>query len=131
VQRIVPAAVLALALLCSGRPVGGQEGAYRFEITRVNDSTFTFHVARREWVAARLRGIAVDPRRRDALIARFEVLRVANDEATALVTGQTEALTTEHVALLDRPSPTWYRRSAFWAGALLGLIVGGVIGAGI
>ena len=102
-----------------------QESATRFEITAVGDTTFSFRVGQEfGWVRRGQRGIAVDPRRRDVLIARFRVLRVAEGQATALITGQTTTVEVTHVALLTRPHTPWYRQPTFWAG----LVLGGAIG---
>jgi hypothetical protein len=125
-----PLAALIAFLLClaaPGRPALAQESAYRFEITSAGDSTFTFAVDRHAWVRGGLSGIAVDPMRRDMLVARFRVIRVTKDSATALITGQTTRITPEHVALIDRPGTPWYRQRAFWLGAVLGAVIGAVV----
>jgi len=101
-----------------------QQGAYRFAISSSGDSTFTFPLSRNEWVKKGMQGIAVDPARHDALIARFVVTRVAHDSAVALITGQTTRVTTDLVALLERPGKPWYLRPTFWLGGVLGAIVG-------
>ena len=124
-------AASALFAAVTSAPAGAQQLAARFEITSVGDSTFTFPVGSMRWAATRGRGIVVDPARRDALVARFRVLRMQNDTVTALVTGQTSRVTTDHFVVLDPPPPPkWYVRRAFWggtaAGALLGLLIGGV-----
>jgi hypothetical protein len=124
-----PLAALSLLLLALGAAPAAraQESATRFEITEVGDTTFTFRLADRSgWVRSGLAGIAVDPRRRDLLIARFRVVGVREGLATALITGQTTLVETEHVALLTRPRTPWYRQRAFW----VGLLLGGGIGAG-
>jgi hypothetical protein len=128
---------LAAALLvgvCAARPTRAQmapEQVVRFEVRSVSDSTFEFEAGRSDWVKPGLRGLAVDPRRRDVLVARFEVLRVNRGVATALVTGQTARVSTEHVALLYRPLPKWYVRRVFWVGVGMGTIVGLVAGAAV
>jgi hypothetical protein len=105
-----------------------EQPPHRFEIEVTSDSTFSFVAASHHWVKQGMRGIAVDPRRRDALVARFEVLSVEQGRASALVTGQTARLEGEHVALLQRPGTPWYRRSAFWVGTVLGAVIGAVLG---
>ncbi|HEY9450312.1 MAG TPA: hypothetical protein VIQ60_11225 [Gemmatimonadaceae bacterium] len=100
-----------------------QESAYRFTIARSTDSTFTFSTARNDWVRSGMSGIAVDPAQRDALIARFRVTHVDDDSAVALITGQTTRVTSEHVALLERPRKPWYRQATFWLGGVLGALV--------
>jgi hypothetical protein len=96
----------------------------RFEILSVGDSTFSFAVGPRQWVKAHVRGDAVDPRRRNAIVARFEVMTVSAGVATALITGETTRLTTAHVALIDVPHEAFYRKGTFWGGALAGLVFG-------
>lgn len=111
--------------------------AVRFEIASVGDTTFVFLAPTARWVRADMEGIAVDPRRRDVLVARFRVLEARGDSVAALVTGQMARVTTDHVALISRPpeppriiSRVEHRR--FWAGTavggLLGLIAGLLIG---
>lgn len=118
-----------LALFVAAAPAArAQESATRFEITSVGDSTFVVRLGEHSWVREGLRGIVVDPRRRDVLIARFRVSRTGNGEAVAFITGQTTLVETEHVALLTRPKTPWYRQRAFWAGLLLGGALGGVAG---
>lgn len=115
----------AILLSASGaRALRAQQGAYRFGIVNAGDSTFTFPLSRNDWVKRGMRGIAVDPARHDALIARFVVMRVARDSAVALVTGQTTRVTGDFVALLERPSRPWYLRPTFWLGGVFGAIIG-------
>jgi hypothetical protein len=123
-------AALSTILLCLGPfsyAARAQESAYRFGITWVGDSTFTFPMERHSWVRIGLSGIAVDPLRHDALVARFRVVGVTDGQATALITGQTTRITLDHVALIDRPRPKWYQQKTFWLGALLGAVVGVVV----
>jgi hypothetical protein len=77
----------------------------------------------------------VDPRRRDALVARFDVVARQADSATALVTGQTQRVTLEQMALVSRPPDTVTvrvlvppPRPRFWEGVLAGLAAG-IVGA--
>lgn len=121
-------ALLLASMTTLSAPVGAQESAVRFEISTVADSTFEFPSGRYAWVAPGIRGIAVDPRRRDALVARFQVLKVVDGVATALITGETTHVTTLHVALLEEPQPRFYKRSLFWSGAGLGVLVGFLAG---
>ena len=116
---------LSLAALAADvHPAAAQQGAYRFAIANAGDSTFTFSTVRDDWVKRGMEGIVVDPSRHDVLIARYVVTRVAGDSAVALVTGQTMRLTTDLVALLERPSRPWYLRATFWIGGVLGAVVG-------
>ena len=124
-RSLVTLTALLTVTLALPRASVAQENAYRFPITSVGDSTFSFDVANNRWVKRGLRGIAVDPQRRDALVARFEVLSVDGGTATALVTGQTTRLTPEHAALIERRPPPFYRRRSFW----LGVVMGGAVGA--
>jgi hypothetical protein len=127
VRVLALVAALLLAASAFPRRVVAQANAYRFQITEVGDSTFSFDVAKNEWVKKGMRGIAVDPQRRDALVARFKVLSVDDGSATALVTGQTTRLSPEHAALIERQPPPFYRRGSFW----LGVVLGGALGAGV
>lgn len=124
-MRPLAFAVTLLIAAASHAPAArAQESAYRFNIARTGDSTFAIPLAQNGWVKKGMRGIAVDPARRDALVARFRVTRVGRDSAVALITGQTTRVTTDHVALLERPSKPWYLRTTFWVGGVLGAIVG-------
>ena len=124
-MRLLAFAVALLVLSALHSPaVRAQQSAYRFNIAQAGDSTFTIPLARNDWVKKGMRGIAVDPVHRDALVARFLITRVARDSAVALVTGQTTRVTTDLVALLERPSKPWYLKPTFWLGGVLGAIVG-------
>jgi hypothetical protein len=119
--------VAVAAALLVGAPAAAQSTAHRFLVDSVGDSTFVFHVGARDgWVHPGSNGVAVDPARRDALVARFRVLSVRDRVATALVTGQTTFVTTDHVALLEEPPRRFFRQGLFWAGALLGGVIGAV-----
>jgi hypothetical protein len=126
VRHFAFAATLSVVILTasSAPELGAQQGAYRFGISSAGDSTFSFPISRNDWVKKGMHGIAVDPARHDALIARFVVTRVARDSAVALVTGQTTRMTTDFVALIERPEKSWYLRPAFWLGGVLGAIIG-------
>ena len=125
VLLLVALVVAALAPLS----LRAQDESVRFDIKSVGDSTFAFDVSRAPWVTRGLKGIAVDPRRRDGLVARFEVLRIDEGVATALILGQSQKLTTEHVVLLRAPRSHWYASKRFWFGALGGAVVGFALGA--
>lgn len=118
----------ALALVCAPARARAQETAYRFEIASVGDSTVSLSTERHEWVHAGQKGIAVDPMRHDALVARFVIMSVdpAHKRALAIVTGQTTRLTINHVALIDRPSKKWYAQPTLWIGAVAGVVIGAV-----
>ena len=126
--------LLALALfvgVAAPAALRAQDSAVRFEIRTVEDSTFTFAAAQAPWVARGQQGIAVDPRRRDGLVARFVVLGVDGGVANALILGQSQKVTTDHVVLLRPPREHWYASKAFWGGALGGLAAGLLIGLAI
>lgn len=75
------------------------------------------------WVRPGQVGTAIDPARRDALVARFRIVTVQEGAATALVTGQTTAVSTDHVATLEEPKRSWFRNKAFWSGLFLGAVM--------
>lgn len=119
--------LLAVAMLAlSPRAASAQmlERTVRLAILEVGDSTFSFDAGNLRWVKPGERGMAVDPKRRDALVARFAVLHVDAGRATALITGETTRLSAEHVVVLEVPIRPWYRSSLFWSGALLGALAG-------
>ncbi len=124
--------LLAFAFLAAAatipRAAHAQDNAVRFEIRSVGDSTFTFAAPSAPWVAKGQKGIAVDPRRRDGLVARFVVLGVADGVANALILGQSQKVTTDHVVLMRPPRSHWYASRRFWFGALGGAVAGFVAG---
>ena len=126
------AGVLGAALMLAAAPRAARAQAsdrtVRLTIMEVGDSTFSFNAANLRWVKAGARGIAVDPQRRDALVARFDVLHVENGRATALITGATTVVTTDHVAVMEVPIRPWYHSTLFWAGAMAGTLVGAILG---
>ena len=132
IARYALAVAFAAAGLCgSPNDAGAQETSARFEIASAGDSTFTLVVGRHPWVRPGLYGIVVDPRQRDVLIARFQVIAADSANAMGLVTGMTARVTTEHVALLDQPPPPpapWHQRRSFWLGILVGAAAGFAIG---
>ena len=120
--------LLVAALLTLSAPAAGaQQESARFYVDSVGDSTFVFRVGAARWLRGGNSGIAVDPGRRDARVARFVVLRVADGRATALVTGQTTFVTTDHVAVVEVPRRRFWQERRFWAG----LVIGGVFGTAI
>ena len=121
-------ALLVAAVLCAPAIGRAQDSAVRFPILSVGDSTFTFSITQVPWVARGQQGIAVDPRRRDVLVARFRVLSVTDGVADALIIGQTQRVNTDHVALLREPNNAWYARRSFWVGTIGGTIAGFLIG---
>jgi hypothetical protein len=134
-RRLCLAAALVAATVtltaASPRGAGAQDRAVRFEIAQAGDSTFNFPVATHGWVREGLRGIAVDPKRRDVLVARFLVTAVRDGVATAFITGQTAAVTTDHVVILDEPRRPLFARGIFWGGVALGALVGLIAGSAL
>ena len=120
--------VVATLLLLPAAPLAAQREAARFFVDSVGDSTFVFRVGTARWLRGGNSGIAVDPGRRDARVARFTVLSVADGRATALITGQTTFVTTDHVALVEVPRRPFWRERRFWAGLVIGGVFGGAIG---
>jgi hypothetical protein len=117
---------LALAV----HPVEAQFRGIRFEITQVGDTTFRFPRGTAGWVNIGATGIAVDPRRRDVLVARFRVARIDTGLVTAVITGQTTRVSTDHVAVMAEPPKPWYKGITFWAGTVFGVVIGALITSG-
>jgi hypothetical protein len=101
--------------------------AARFELDAVDDSTATFRVFEARWLRPGLSAYAVDPVYRDALVARLTILRLDDLTATALVTSQVTRVSRDHVVLVPRPRPRWWRTREIWLSA----VAGGVVGAGL
>ena len=116
-----------LGLVLVGGAAEAQFRGVRFEITQVSDTTFRFPRGTAGWVKAGSTGIAVDPRRRDVLVARFRVVRVDSGLVTAVITGQTTRVATEHVAVMSEPPRPWYRGITFWGGVVFGIVIGALI----
>jgi hypothetical protein len=119
--------VLGLGMGLAGKPVAAQFRGVRFEITQVGDTTFRFPRGNAGWVRAGATGIAVDPRRRDILVARFRVARVDSGLVTAVITGQTTRVATEHIAVIPEPPKPWWKGITFWAGTVFGIVIGALI----
>ncbi len=120
---------LACLLPAVALPLHAQLKGVRFEVTTVGDTTVGFQSGTEHWIRPGIEGIAVDPRKRDVLVARLRVLRVDRSGAvTAVVTGQTTAVTSDHVILIQERRPAWYRRRSFWGGLLLGAALGATAG---
>jgi hypothetical protein len=100
------------------------DGDRRFVITAVDDSTVSMLAPNDGWLRRGTYGIAVDPRHRDALVARLYVQARTADTVVALVTGQTTRLSTDYVAIFRRPETPVLRRSTFWGGVLAGVALG-------
>jgi hypothetical protein len=115
---------LAIGLTLGARPAEAQFRGVRFEITQVGDTTFRFPRGTAGWVKPGRTGIAVDPRQRDILVARFRVVRVDSGMVTALITGQTTRVATEHIAVMEEPPRPWYKGITFWGGLVFGFVAG-------
>ena len=121
--------LIALLMLVGGAAPGRtQDRSVRFEIRSVGDSTFTFDIGKEQWVSPGRMGIAIDPRRRDQLVARFRITTVESGRATALITGLTTPLTVDHLVVMREPPRRWYIQRAFWIGLLGGALVGFGVG---
>ena len=120
-------ALVSLILLLGAGKAEAQRRGVRFEITQAGDTTFRFPRGTAGWVHAGNIGIAVDPRRRDILVASFRVIRVDSGLVTALVTGQSTRVVTEHIAVMTEPQKPWYKTLTFWGGAVIGVVFGALI----
>lgn len=98
--------------------------AARFEIESVDDSTATFRSFESTWLKPGMTISAVDPARRDALVARLRIVRSDSGRLTALVTSQVTRVTTEHFVLVVKPRTKWYRERRFWWGFVGGAVTG-------
>ena len=127
-RRLLRGVLALLAALAALVGVPGlaeaQDRAVRFELARVGDTTFVVRTGAARWIHPGQTGVAVDPGKRDELVARFRVLSVTPGQAEVLITGQTTRLTIDHVAVLMEPRPPWYRTRHFWFGLVGGLLVG-------
>ncbi len=123
----IPDAPAAGAAADTARPTPGGDGDRRFLIVAVGDSTVSMLVPGERWVRRGMYGIAVDPRRRDALVARLYVQARIADTAVALVTGQTTRMSTDYVAIFRRPSTPVLRQGGFWGGLATGFAVGAAV----
>ena len=120
------ALVPALLLFGAGK-VEAQFRGIRFEITQVGDTTFRFPRGNAGWVKPGEEGKVLDPRRRDVLVARFRVARVDSGMVTAVVTGATTRVATEHIVVMTEPQKPWYKTITFWGGTVFGLVAGALI----
>lgn len=128
IRATLSALILVALVAIAPTAAHGQETAVRFAVTQVGDTTFSFRVGDQVWVRQGLRGIVVDPRQQDVLVARFRVTRVANGQANAVITGQTTNVSTSHSVLLEIPATPWYKQRLFWLGTAVGAVVGFVVG---
>jgi hypothetical protein len=119
-----------LGLVLGAGTAQAQSRGIRFEITQVGDTMFRFPRGTAGWLKPKTTGIVVDPRRRDALVARFQVMRVDSGLVTAQVTGLTTRIAIEHIAVLHEPPKPWYRGITFWAGTVFGVVIGALIAGG-
>ncbi|HSA54332.1 MAG TPA: hypothetical protein VLE53_01455 [Gemmatimonadaceae bacterium] len=124
--RLVLVAALAAGLAL---PARAQIGGVRFEITQVGDTTIAFPRGRARWVKPGQVGIAVDPRRRDALVAQFRVVAVDSGMASAVITGSTTRPLTDPIAILQPPARAWFKTPHFWGSLLIGFALGAMTGA--
>lgn len=127
-RRARALAVAGTLALTATSTASAQDLSQRFSIAEAGDTTFVFAVGRTRWVKPRQRGVAVDARERDALVARFQVTGVHEGMATAMITGQTRRVTPDHTVIMQRPPERWFRNPRFWAGAVVGLVSGAFAG---
>ncbi len=128
--------LVLLTAACHSRPGTGATGrapstavrmprdASRFEIEGVEDSIVRFRRLESRWLRPGMTAVVVDPRNRDALVARLRLVYVDSAKVTALVTGQVSRVTTQHFLLVARPGVRWWRARHFWLGAVAGGMIG-------
>ena len=127
-RAFLSAVSLATLIAVAPTTAHAQETAVRFTVAQVNDTTFSFRIGEHLWVRPGMRGIVVDPRQQDVLVARFQITGVANGQATAVITGQTTSVSTSHSVLLEIPRRPWYRQRMFWLGTVAGAVIGFALG---
>lgn len=98
--------------------------AFRFEIESVDDSIARFRPAEVRWLRPGMPVYAVDPSRRDALVARLRIVDADSGRMRAVVVGQVTTVAQDHVLLAVRPHRPWYRDLRFWTGVLAGAVAG-------
>lgn len=98
--------------------------AARFEIDAVDDSTARFRPLESRWLRVGMSAIVVDPKNRDALVARVRIVSADSVAVTALVVGQVGRVTTDHFLLVMHPRTRWWHDRRFWFGALAGGVLG-------
>jgi hypothetical protein len=108
--------------------LGIPRDAARFSISTTSDSTVTFRPVEVRWLKVGMRGHAVDPTQRDALIARLTIQRLDSTGAVATIDGRVAQVSTTHVVLMVKPSVSWWRDKRFWTGIGTGVLAG-VVGA--
>lgn len=74
-----------------------------------------------------MRGHAVDPTQRDALIARLTIQQVDTSGVTAVIEGSVSRVSTTHVVLMVKPAQSWWRDLRFWWGAGAGAAAAAVV----
>lgn len=105
--------------------------AARFSISTTNDSTVTFRPIEVKWLRVGMRGHAVDPTQRDALIARLTIQRMDTSGIVAMIDGRVAQVSTTHVVLMVKPTIPWWKDKRFWGGSLGGIVVGALVGSGV
>ena len=130
------AGVLLMATACRSAPATGtspvpkiQRDAARFSIESTTDTTVVFRQAEVQWLKPGMRGHAVDPLQRDALIARLTILRVDTSGVLASITGKVSEIARTQVVLVSRPPKAWWRDRRFWFGAGAGAAIGAITAA--
>jgi hypothetical protein len=125
VRRLLLIAVFA-AVPASFLPA--QVRGTRFAISQVQDTTLSFPIGTAKWVHIGLNGIAINPRDRDVLVARFRIVDIDQGVATGLITGMTTRLSTDHVVVLEEPTKRFFKTLGFWGGVVIGFVLGAVAG---
>lgn len=123
-------AALPMIAACAGRKAPDESAqriprdASRFEIESVDDSIARFLPYETRWLRVGTPMYAVDPARRDALVARLRVVGMDSGRVRALVVSQTTRLTTNHFLLAVEPKRAFYQTKRFWGTLFVGAGLG-------
>jgi hypothetical protein len=97
--------------------------AWRFAVVELTDSTVRFDASDARWLRPGMIGYAVDPSKKDALVASLSLMGTGGREYKALITGQREPVDSTHIVVFLRPDTPWWRTKHYWGGFVIGVVV--------